>query len=293
MTSKMKKAALTLALLSALASSGSVFGTEVSTTPLGTGEVSVFTFDGGVKIHNFNTKDVMEDNAFVVESKTGLVAVESLAFKKDFPFWGDYLKKLGKPLQAVLISNHPNNAAAWAGDAPVYVSEEAWKAMHSGSTKGIMTGLSKAYGPDFDTALPAAPKMLSLGEHVFEGVRIDVRTDGDGNEFLFPDLKAAYIHMMGSECHSIVGGAAHADALIGQLEALKKEGVTLLFTSHWQPEGVKAMDEKIAYLRALKATAANARSKDEFIAAMKKAYPKYQGEHYLDMTAGFFFPMKK
>lgn len=165
--------------------------------------------------------------------------------------------------------------------------------MHSGSTKGIMTGLSKAYGPDFDTALPAAPKMLSLGEHVFEGVRIDVRTDGDGNEFLFPDLKATYIHMMGSECHSIVGGAAHADALIGQLEALKKEGVTLLFTSHWQPEGVKAMDEKIAYLRALKATATNARSKDEFIAAMKKAYPKYQGEHYLDMTAGFFFPMKK
>lgn len=35
----MKKAALTLALLSALASSGSVFGTEVSTTPLGAGEV--------------------------------------------------------------------------------------------------------------------------------------------------------------------------------------------------------------------------------------------------------------
>ena len=70
--SKMKKAALTLALLSALVSSGSVFGTEVSTTPLGAGEVSVFTFDDGVKIHNFNTKDVMEDNAFVVESKTGV-----------------------------------------------------------------------------------------------------------------------------------------------------------------------------------------------------------------------------
>lgn len=50
----MKKAALTLALLSALASSGSVFGTEVSTTPLGAGEVTVFTFDDGVKIHNFN-----------------------------------------------------------------------------------------------------------------------------------------------------------------------------------------------------------------------------------------------
>lgn len=149
---------MTLALLSALASSGSVFGTEVSTTPLGTGEVSVFTFDGGVKIHNFNTKDVMEDNAFVVESKTGLVAVESLAFKKDFPFWGDYLKKLGKPLQAVLISNHPNNAAAWAGDAPVYVSEEAWKAMHSGSTKGIIPAFRKPTVPTSTRRSPRRPR---------------------------------------------------------------------------------------------------------------------------------------
>lgn len=287
----MPKTVLTFTLLSVIAA-GSAFGTEVSHAPLGAGEVAVFAFDNGVRIHNFSTKDPLADNAFVVEAKSGLFAVESLAFKKDFPVWGEYVKKLGKPLHAVLLSNHPNNAAAWAGNVPVYVSEGAWKSMTKGSTKDITTGLEKAFGPDFDATLPKAPKMLSLGEHIFDGVKVDVRADGDGNEFLFPDLKAAYIHMMGSGAHSIVGGAAHADILIGQLERLKKEGVELLFTSHWAPEGVAAMDKKIAYLRKLKATAAKSKSREEFVAAMKAAYPKLLGENYLEMTAGFFFPAK-
>ncbi|MDO5532284.1 hypothetical protein [Sutterella sp.] len=260
--------------------------------PLGKGEVSVFTFADGVKIHNWNTGDALGDNLAAVETKTGVFAIESAAFRPDFPVWGEYLRKLGKPLTAAILSNHPNNADAWAGGAPVLVADASWKAMQSGGIKGIMTGLEQAFGKDFDVTLPAAPQTLNLGDNVFEGVKVTVTQDGDGTELVLPAQKTAYIHMMGSTCHSIIAGAAHADYQIAQLERLQKAGIELVLTGHWVPEGADAMAAKIAYLKDIKAIAAASRDKAAFVAAVKAKYPKYVGDNYLDMTAGFFFPAK-
>ena len=49
------------------------------------------------------------------------------------------------------------------------------------------------------------------------------------------------------------------------------------------------METKIAYIRSLKKIASRTSSSDEFKDEVKKAYPGYSGENYLDMTAGLFF----
>ena len=66
---------------------------------------------------------------------------------------------------------------------------------------------------------------------------------------------------------------------------MKGEGYELILTSHHTPEKPEALDEKIAYLEKTKEILSASRTKEDFVAAMKKAFPDYQGEGYLEMSA--------
>lgn len=104
-----------------------------------------------------------------------------------------------------------------------------------------------------------------------------------------PEINAVYTHMLGHDCHSIVAGVGHADAIIGQLKGYIEKGYTLIFTSHYTPEDLKDAETKIKYLENLKKIASDCVTADEFKAEINKQYPDYSGANYLDMTAGFFF----
>ena len=104
-----------------------------------------------------------------------------------------------------------------------------------------------------------------------------------------PEINTVYTHMLGHDCHSIVAGAGHADAMIAQLCTYIERGYDLILTSHYTPEDLKDARIKIDYLENLKKIAADAQNADEFKAEAGKRYPQYSGQNYLDMTAGFFF----
>ena len=93
----------------------------------------------------------------------------------------------------------------------------------------------------------------------------------------------------GHDCHSIVAGAGHADAIIAQLRGYQAAGIDLVLTSHYAPEDQKDVQTKIDYLESLKRIAADCADAAGFKAAVQKRYPEYAGENYLDMTCGFFF----
>jgi hypothetical protein len=48
--------------------------------------------------------------------------------------------------------------------------------------------------------------------------------------------------------------------------------------------------EKVDYLKTLKITAASSPNADAFKQSVRKKYPNYTGENYLNMTADLFFP---
>lgn len=95
--------------------------------------------------------------------------------------------------------------------------------------------------------------------------------------------------MLGHDCHSIVAGAGHADAIIAQLRDYISKGCALILTSHYTPEDLKDAETKIAYLESLKEIAAECEDADSFKAEVQKKYPSYSGQNYLDMTAEFFY----
>ncbi len=104
-----------------------------------------------------------------------------------------------------------------------------------------------------------------------------------------PEINAVYTHMLGHDCHSIVAGVGHADAIISQLNSYIEKGYTLILTSHYTPEDLKDAETKIKYLENLKKIASDRANADEFKTEVNKQYPDYSGADYLDMTAGFFF----
>lgn len=96
--------------------------------------------------------------------------------------------------------------------------------------------------------------------------------------------------MLGHDCHSIVAGEGHANAIIAQLKGYKDKGYNLVLSSHYTPETLKDVDTKIAYLEELKVIARDSKDINDFKDKVKAKYPEYSGLNYLDMTAGFFFP---
>ena len=95
--------------------------------------------------------------------------------------------------------------------------------------------------------------------------------------------------MLGHDSHSIVANAGHADAIIAELNGYIQKGYELILTSHYTPEDLKDAQTKIDYLNKLKEIAAKSKNADEFKTEVKKSFPEYGGENYLDMTAGMFF----
>ena len=77
--------------------------------------------------------------------------------------------------------------------------------------------------------------------------------------------------------------------MIAQLSGYLEQGYALILTSHYTPEDLKDVRTKIDYLQNLKAIAAGCRDAAAFKEQIKKQYPDYSGDNYLDMTAGFFF----
>jgi hypothetical protein len=57
-------------------------------------------------------------------------------------------------------------------------------------------------------------------------------------------------------------------------------------TGHYPPEKIDKAAEKIAYLETAKRLINTSANAEEFITAMKAAFPNYQGENYLEMSAG-------
>ena len=104
-----------------------------------------------------------------------------------------------------------------------------------------------------------------------------------------PEINAVYTHMLGHDCHSIVAGTEHADAMISEIRSYIEKGFDLILTSHYTPEDLKDAETKIAYLENLKQIAADCRNADEFKSKVEEQYPQYSGQNYLDMTAEFFF----
>ena len=200
------------------------------------------------------------------------------------PPWGGGPYARGRP-----ASTYHGAGATFLPNVPKYATENAVEFSKTGGGKALIDNFTAAFGKAFDSSVHEITNVIGEGNVTIGGIDFVIRQTDDAFDIEIPEINAVYTHMLGHDCHSIVAGSAHADGIVAELESYISRGFDLILTSHYTPEDLKDAETKIAYLENLKKIAASCSDADGFKAEVKKQYPEYSGENYLDMTAGFFF----
>lgn len=249
------------------------------------GEMNIYDF-GRVKLHAYKTNDFIDDEVFIIEKDGKAVIIESPCFFDNIQALTEYLKNVA--VEGMLVAYH-GAGATFLPQVPKYATANAAAYSQTGGGKALIDNFTGAFGEVFDPSVHKITHVIEAGKVTIGGIDFVIKQTGDAFDVEIPEINAVYTHMLGHDCHSIVAGAGHADAMIAELRGYIAKGYDLILTSHYTPEDLKDAQTKIDYLENLKKIAAAAGNADAFKAEVQRQYPAYSGENYLDMTAGFFF----
>lgn len=255
------------------------------TVKLAKGEMNVYDF-GGVKLHAYKTNDFIDDEVFIVEKGGKAVVIESPCFFDNSRELAEYLANL--EVKGMLIAYH-GAGGAFLPNVPKYATQNAVDYSQNGGGKTLIDNFTGTFGEIFDCSVHKITNVIDTGKIAIGGIDFVIKQTDDAFDVEIPEINAVYTHMLGHDCHSIVAGEGHADAMIAELRSYIEKGYDLILTSHYTPEDLKDAQTKIDYLENLKKIAADVSNTDEFKAEVGRQYPQYSGQNYLDMTAGFFF----
>ncbi|MCD8026727.1 MAG: hypothetical protein LUF33_07360 [Clostridiales bacterium] len=252
---------------------------------LAKGEMNVYDF-GSVKLHAYKTNDFIDDEVFIVEKNGKAVVIESPCFFENNRELAEYLKDM--QVEGMLVAYH-GAGATFLPDVPKYAAQNAVEFSKNGGGKDLIDSFTGSFGEIFDPSVHKITNVIEPGKVTIGGIDFVIKQTNDAFDVEIPEINAVYTHMLGHDCHSIVAGAGHADAMIAELRSYIEKGYDLILTSHYTPEDLKDAQTKIEYLENLKKIASDVQNADEFKAEVGKQYPQYSGQNYLEMTAGFFF----
>ena len=255
------------------------------TVKLAKGEMNIYDF-GNIRLHAYKTNDFIDDEVFIVEKNGKAVIIESPCFFDNNKELTEYLKDI--EVKGMLIAYH-GAGATFLTEVPKYATQNAVDYSKNGGGKALITNFTNAFGDLFDASVYNITNIISEGKITIGGIDFVIKQTSEAFDIEIPEINAIYTHMLGHDCHSIVAGSAHADAIIAELKGYISKGYDLILTSHYTPEDLKDAQTKINYLEDLKNIAADCTDADNFKSEVQKRYPAYSGENYLDMTAGFFF----
>ncbi len=255
------------------------------TVKLTKGEVNVYNF-GTVKLHAYKTNDFIDNEVFVVEKNGKAVIIESPCFFDNNKEFTEYLN--GLEVAGMLIAYH-GAGATFMPNVPKYATKNAVEYSENGGGKDLITNFTNTFGDIFDNSVHQITNIIEEGKVTIGGIDFVIKQTSEAFDIEISEINAVYTHMLGHDCHSIIAGAGHADAIIHQLSDYIKKGYGLILTSHYTPEDLKDAQTKINYIENLKKIAEKCGNADDFKKEVEKEYPDYSGENYLDMTAGFFF----
>ncbi len=258
---------------------------EFTQVKLAKGKMSIYDF-GTIKLHAYKTNDLIDDEVFVLEKDSRAVIIDPPCFFDNCTELAEYMKKF--EVEGIFVAYH-GAGASFLPDVPKYSTENAKEYSDNGGGKALIDNFAKTFGNIFDSEVHKITNIISEGKITVAGIDFIIKQTAKAFDIEIPEINAVYTHMMGHDCHSIVAGADHENAIIAQLKAYIEDGFGLILTSHYTPEDLKDAKVKIAYLENLKAIADRCKNANEFKTEVKKNYPNYSGENYLDMTAGFFF----
>lgn len=258
------------------------------------------TYRGGLRkyrlnnltVHTYESREAYGDWTIVFENETQLVILEPQTMPASAKELRRYLDSLGKPIAGILVSYHGVGPDSFPG-VPIYASPAAVAFIKSGKAEEILKKYADTF-PDVDPKLIIPTHILESKRLTVGGIAFSFNFKDDafpmpGTDIAVPEHAMYYMHALGGDSHSILGGLDEIEPMTAYLRKLMEEGYTVFLTSHHSPESVSDMEAKIAYLQTVKDVASASSSREEFISEMKRLCPNLKGDHYLEMTAANLF----
>lgn len=240
---------------------------------------------GNFKLHVYHTNDVMADASYIIEGKDSLVTMEHPLFKDNVAEFNIYIEKLGKPIEKIISDYHLGGSGNYA-----QIMAEGMEEFSKGPIYGgMMKGFEQMWG-DTMTELPTGDVTeVPFGTtQTWAGVTFEFR-HGASSDFPAASLliggKVYYTHWTPVKAHVShlqISSPAAIDAEIAEAEKSLASGAELFIGGHGGAAKRDAVEFKIAYLKKMKEMLAANKSSQDFVDAMKKAYPGLPGEAGLE-----------
>ena len=243
---------------------------------------------GDLNIRVYTTRDAIDDQVILLDKAGKGVVIELPAFHNSIEEMTSYLKEKGITVEGKLVSYHAAGSS-FLPEVKNYLTESSMAFNTDGQGAQLIKNFTGAFGDGFDSGKVNTGEKLKAGMVTIAGIEMEIIPNEEAFEVYIPQAKAVYVHMLGHDCHSIVAGAGHADAIIANLKGYLDRGTEIFLSSHYVPETRKDVETKIAYLEKLKEIAKGCSSGAEFKEKVNKEFLGFTGGNYLDMTAGFFF----
>lgn len=251
------------------------------------GEMNIYNFKD-INLYAYKTNDFIDNEVFIVEKNGKAVIIESPCFFDNNQELKQYIDNLKLDVSGMLLSYHMAGGT-FLPDVKKYATKNADEYGHDGGGKALIDNFVSAFGQVFDKSIHTITDYINEDIVVIAGIEFVIKKTQDAFDIEIPEINTVYTHMLGHDCHSIIAGQEHANAVIETLKEYLKNGYDIILTSHYTPEDLKDVKTKIAYLEDIKVIAAKSNSAEEFKNTVKEKYNQYSGENYLDITASFFF----
>ncbi len=261
---------------------------KYNTINLNKGKVLVYDFKT-MKVHNYNTKDAIDDQVIILEKNKKGVVIESPSFYESNKELEEYLMSLNIKVEGILLAYHMAGGT-FLENTKKYSTHHADQFGHEEGGKDLIDKFTNTFGESFDNNIHHITDYIEQKTIEIADIKMNIIPTEDAYDIEIPEINSIYTHMLGSNCHSIIAGVSHAKKIVETLKEYIKKNYNLILTSHYIPEDINAVKEKIAYIEDIIAIATTSVTSEEMIEKVDRKYPNYSGHNYLEMTADFFFP---
>lgn len=252
-----------------------------------TGEVDRYHL-GDVILHAYKTHDPLNDICLILEKNKKAVVIEAPCFQENLTEFELYLQESKLDVEGMILAYHMTGGGIMKG-VKRYSTKNAEDYGWRGKGKAMVENFSKTFDASFDPALSKITNFIGGDSVSIAGISMNIELNNDAFDIEIPEINARYIHMLGHDVHSIVESPGQADREITKLQECIKKGYDFILSSHYPPENLRDAQEKINYLIRVKDASHTAKSAQEFKQLIKKEFPAYTGENYLDMTAQILY----
>jgi hypothetical protein len=256
------------------------------------GTMLVYNFEGGIRLHAYETKDVFNSYLLLLEKNDKLVLVEPALLKDNYEELRDYINTIGYKELDLIVSYH-NLGATFADTNKIrinnvysmpstekYVYETGVEA-----NKQIKTGLGEA----FDEKIHQNVNLLNEGENEIQGIKFYMHENDYGFDIGIPEIKVMHTHFVGHDKHILVWNMDFLASTAKDLEDYLADGYEMFMSAHGEPETRADAQEKIRYFYNLRKVYEDSKNGTEFKNKMMKMYPDLDWIMYLQMSASLLY----